>query len=276
MILDRWKQRLAECHNVSGVQLLRSYLDSRIDWKQSIIEKRCNSCGSRRSPEAKIACANCAIVVHFYCTRPRLPEKPTHWLCPICERAEMKKKKEEPVSQRTTRPTYKEADDENSSGEESNEDESDESESDVDDFFANKQPRRKSTRKRAMEEYFEDDVEDKRSRSKRAKVNPVAEECVDLLGRVKAYNRLYRTLQNIPAGRSSRRAPAPSLDGLEEVHTRGSNRKMLYTSLSTFAADLNTFFRHARSYLEEHNERKLEELETLLFELDLNSLTKSR
>ncbi|KAK6051509.1 hypothetical protein COOONC_10987, partial [Cooperia oncophora] len=39
MILDRWKQRLAECHNVSGVQLLRSYLDSRIDWKQSIIEK---------------------------------------------------------------------------------------------------------------------------------------------------------------------------------------------------------------------------------------------
>ncbi|PIO53715.1 hypothetical protein TELCIR_24940 [Teladorsagia circumcincta] len=94
-----------------------------------------------------------------------------------------------------------------------------------------------------MEEYFEDDVEDKRSRAKRSKVNPVTEECVDLLGRVKAYNRLYRTLQNIPAARSSRRAAAPSIDGLEESIPE-------YTSLSTFAADLNTFFKHARSYLE--------------------------
>ncbi|PIO53741.1 hypothetical protein TELCIR_24913, partial [Teladorsagia circumcincta] len=135
---------------------------------------RCNSCGSRRSPEAKIACSNCAVVVHFYCTRPRLQEKPTFWLCPICERAEMKKKKEETVAQRSGRISYKETDAGNSSGDESGDDESDDSESDEDDFFANKQPRR-SGRKRVMEEYFEDDVEDKRSRAKRSKVNPVTE-----------------------------------------------------------------------------------------------------
>ncbi|KAK6020925.1 hypothetical protein OSTOST_13413, partial [Ostertagia ostertagi] len=138
LIMDRWKQRLAECHNVSGVHLLRSYLDARIDWKKSVVEKRCNSCGSRRSPEAKIACSNCAVVVHFYCTRPRLQEKPTFWLCPICERAEMKKKKEETSAQRSGRISYKETDAGNSSGDESGEDESDESESDEDDFFANK------------------------------------------------------------------------------------------------------------------------------------------
>ncbi|KAK5972980.1 PHD-type domain-containing protein [Trichostrongylus colubriformis] len=267
LIMDRWKQRLAECQNVSGVHLLRSYLDSRIDWKKSIVEKRCNSCGSRRSPEAKIACASCSVVVHFYCTRPRLQDKPTSWLCPMCERVEAKKKKEELVTTRGGKAPRKEVDAENSSAEESSEDESEDSESDEDDFFANKHPRR-SSRKRMMEDYFEDDVEDRKTRAKRAKVNPVAEECSDLLSRVKAYNRLYRTLQNIPAARSSRRAPPPSLDGLEESIPE-------YTSLSTFAADLNTFFRHARSYLEEHNERKLEELETLLFELDLNSLAKS-
>ncbi|PIO64918.1 hypothetical protein TELCIR_13433 [Teladorsagia circumcincta] len=186
LILDRWKQRLAECHNVSGVHLLRSYLDARIDWKKSVVEKRCNSCGSRRSPEAKIACSNCAVVVHFYCTRPRLQEKPTFWLCPICERAEMKKKKEETVAQRSGRISYKETDAGNSSGDESGDDESDDSESDEDDFFANKQPRR-SGRKRVMEEYFEDDVEDKRSRPKRSKVNPVTE-----VGQAEYYDILRR------------------------------------------------------------------------------------
>ncbi|KAK6014964.1 hypothetical protein OSTOST_19640, partial [Ostertagia ostertagi] len=260
LIMDRWKQRLAECHNVSGVHLLRSYLDARIDWKKSVVEKRCNSCGSRRSPEAKIACSNCAVVVHFYCTRPRLQEKPTFWLCPICERAEMKKKKEETSAQRSGRISYKETDAGNSSGDESGEDESDESESDEDDFFANK---------RVMEEYFEDDVEDKRSRAKRSKVNPVAEECVDLLGRVKAYKSFYRTLANTFPARSSSRASACSIHRCLKVIPE-------YTSLSTFAADLNTFFKHARSYLEDHNDAKLRELETLLFELDLNSLTKSR
>uniref|UniRef100_A0A7I4YQP4 PHD domain-containing protein n=1 Tax=Haemonchus contortus TaxID=6289 RepID=A0A7I4YQP4_HAECO len=268
LIMDRWKQRLAECRNASGVHLLRCYLDSRIDWKKSVVEKRCNSCGSRRTPEAKIACANCAVVVHYYCTRPRLEEKPVTWLCPICERAEIKKKKEESMSQKASRASLKEADAGNSSGDESSADESCDSESDDDDFFASKHFRR-STRKRLLEDVFEDDVEDKKSRAKRAKVNPVAEECTDLLGRVKAYNRLYRTLQNIPAGRASRRAVASSIDGLEESIPE-------YTSLGSFAADLNNFFKHARSYLEEHNERKLEELETLLFDLDLNSLTKSR
>lgn len=267
MIIDRWKQRLSECQNASAVHLLRSYLDSRIDWKKSVVEKRCNSCGSRRSPEAKIACANCAIVVHYYCTRPRLEEKPTSWLCTICEREESKKKL---VSSKTSsgRTTRKLVDDgENSGGDESGEDDSDEEESDDDDFFSNKQPRR-NDRKRAMEDYFEDD-EDKRTRSKRAKTNPVAEECADLLNRVKSYSRLYRTLQNIPAARSSRRIAAPSLDGLEEsIHE--------YLSVASFAADLNAFFKHARSYLEEHNERKLEELESLIFELDLSSLLKPR
>lgn len=39
MIIDRWKQRLSECQNASAVHLLRSYLDSRIDWKKSVVEK---------------------------------------------------------------------------------------------------------------------------------------------------------------------------------------------------------------------------------------------
>lgn len=120
-----------------------------------------------------------------------------------------------------------------------------------------------------MEDYFEDDVEDKRTRAKRMKVNPVAEECTQLLNRVKASHRLYRTLQGIPTGRASRRAAPLSIDGLEESIPE-------YTTLSSFAAELNSYFRYARSYLEEHNERKLEELETLLFELDLGSVMKAR
>ncbi|VDL76684.1 unnamed protein product [Nippostrongylus brasiliensis] len=269
LIIERWRQRLAECQNASAVHLLRSYLDSRIDWKQSVVEKRCNSCGSRRSPEAKIACANCATVLHYYCARPRLEEKPTSWLCTICQRAEQKKKQEEEMAQhppctKTGRKVVNYVDKTGSSSE-SGEEDSDEGENDCD-FFGVKHPRR-SFRKRAMKDFFEDDVEDKRSRAKRSKVNPASEECIELLGRVKAYHRLYRTLQNIPAIRSSRRATPSSIDALEgAIHE--------YSTLSSFAADLDTFFKHARSYLEEHNERKLEELENLLIELDLRSFMK--
>ncbi|EYC19433.1 hypothetical protein Y032_0024g1079 [Ancylostoma ceylanicum] len=267
LILDRWKHRLTECHNASAVHLLRSYLDSRIDWKKSVVEKRCNSCGSRRTPEAKIACGSCELVVHYYCTRPKLSEKPTFWLCPTCKLAEAKKKKEEAVNQRTsTKPNYKEDDEE--SGDESGEDESDASASDDDDDFFSKKPRR--TVKRKGFSIFDDEVtEDKTSRAKRAKVNKVAEDCLDLLNRVKSSNRLYRALQAIPPGRATRRATPSSIDGLEEGISQ-------YASLSSFAADLDSFFKYAHSYLEEHNERKLEDLENLLSELDLDSIIKLR
>ncbi|EPB75835.1 hypothetical protein ANCCEY_05075 [Ancylostoma ceylanicum] len=139
-------------------------------------EVRCNSCGSRRTPEAKIACGSCELVVHYYCTRPKLSEKPTFWLCPTCKLAEAKKKKEEAVNQRTsTKPNYKEDDEE--SGDESGEDESDASASDDDDDFFSKKPRR--TVKRKGFSIFDDEVtEDKTSRAKRAKVNKVAEVCM--------------------------------------------------------------------------------------------------
>ncbi|KIH67189.1 hypothetical protein ANCDUO_02483 [Ancylostoma duodenale] len=244
LILDRWKHQLTECHNASAVHLLRSYLDSRIDWKKSVVEKRCNSCGSRRTPEAKIACGSCELVVHYYCTRPKLSEKPTFWLCPTCKLAEAKKKKEEAANQRVSaKPNYKEDDEE--SGDESGEDESDASASDDDDDFFSKKPRR--TVKRKGFSIFDDEVtEDKTSRAKRAKVNKVAEDCLDLLNRVKSSNRLYRALQAIPPGRATRRAAPSTIDSLEE------------------------------GISQEHNERKLEDLENLLSELDLDSIIKLR
>uniref|UniRef100_A0A0K0DK40 WAC domain-containing protein n=1 Tax=Angiostrongylus cantonensis TaxID=6313 RepID=A0A0K0DK40_ANGCA len=161
MVLDRWKQRLSECHNASGVHLLRSYLDSRIDWRSSVVEK--------------------------------------------------------------------------------------------------------CTRKRFMEGYHENHVDDKRTRAKRAKSNPVATECTELLSRIKSSSRLYRTLQNIPHGRITRRAVSLSINALEDAVTT-------YSSLRSFAADLNTFLKYARSYFEEHNERKLDEFEAVVLDLKLESL----
>ncbi|ETN68628.1 PHD-finger, partial [Necator americanus] len=267
LILDRWKSRLMECHNPSAVHLLRSYLDSRINWKKSVVEKRCNACGSRRSPEAKIACGNCEMVVHYYCTRPKLQEKPTFWLCPSCVLQEVKKKKEDTVNQRvSTKPNYKE--DSVASGDEFADDESDVSGSDDnDDDFFSKKPRR--TQKRKGFSIFDDEVEEKISQSKRPKVNKVYEDCLELLERVKTSNRLYRTLQGIPAGRATRRATPSSLDSLEEAISQ-------YASVTTFAADLDSFLKYAHSYLEEHNERKLEDLDNLLLELDLHSIIKLR
>ncbi|KHJ94859.1 hypothetical protein OESDEN_05210 [Oesophagostomum dentatum] len=264
-ILDRWKHRLASCHNASAVHLLRSYLDSRIDWNKSVVEKRCNSCGSRRSPESKIACDNCALVVHFYCTRPKLQEKPTFWLCPTCKVAELKKNKEATNQRSATKPNYKD-EDECSEGE-TVEDESDASYSEADDDFFSNKPRRPTKRKGFS--IFDDEVDEKTLRAKRPKVNKVTEDCLDLLNRVKSSNRLYRALQAIPPGRATRRAVPSSIDSLEKEIPQ-------YASLSSFAADLNAFFKHAHTYLEEHNERKLEELENLLSELQLHSIIKVR
>ncbi|VDM71702.1 unnamed protein product [Strongylus vulgaris] len=263
--MDRWKHRLTECHNASAVNLLRSYLDSRIDWKKSVVEKRCNSCGSRRSPEAKISCSSCELVVHYYCTRPKLQEKPVSWLCATCKQNEAKKIKEEAAGLRgAVKPNYKE--DDGVSGDESDEEESDASGSEDDDDFFSKKPRR--TTKRKGFSIFDDEVtEDKASRAKRAKVNKVAEDCLDLLSRVKSANRLYRALQAIPPGRATRRATPSSITSLEEGIPQ-------YASLSSFAADLDSFFKYAHSYLEEHNERKMEDLENLLSELELDSIIK--
>ncbi|CAJ0603451.1 unnamed protein product [Cylicocyclus nassatus] len=262
-IMDRWKHRLSECQNASAVHLLRSYLDSRIDWKKSVVEKRCNACGSQRTPEAKISCSSCGTVVHYYCTRPKLQEKPVSWMCPSCKQNEAKKNKVEAVNQRgAAKPNYKEDDE---SGDESADSESDSGSDDNDDFFS-KKPRR--TTKRKGYSIFDDEVtEDKGSRAKRAKTNKVAEDCMDLLSRVKSENRLYRALQAIPPGRATRRAAPSSINSIEKgIHQ--------YSSLSSFAADLDSFFKYAHSYLEEHNERKMEDLENLLSELELDSIIK--
>lgn len=273
MIMEKWKKQLAESRNASAVHLLRGYLDSRIDWKKSVVEKRCTYCGSRRSADAKIACANCNVVVHYYCTRPRLNEKPTTWLCLVCGRAEAEKCKADAAASqcKTVSNNRKhESDGENSADDGSTQDDSDYEKSDDedDDFFSNKNLRR-SDRKRVMEDYFEENVEERGNRLKRTKSNSVTEKCTDIMNRIKAYNRLYRTLQNIPVGRASRRNAPSSINDVEMAIPH-------YSSLASFAADLNNFFRRARLYLEEHNERKLEELETLIFEMDLCSLTKSR
>ncbi|KAJ1362850.1 hypothetical protein KIN20_022550 [Parelaphostrongylus tenuis] len=265
MILDRWKQRLFECENASAVHLLRCYLDSRIDWKKSVVTRACISCGSRRSPEAKISCSNCGVVIHYYCTRPKLPEKPASWMCAACNREEVKNKKDDSSAKhRSLRKTTTVPEDDyfKSSDAESSGDLSSSSENESEDHLSSKY-----LRERLMKDYFENHVNDKRKHAKRAKSSSVVEECTALLNRVKTSSRLYRTLQSIPFGRTTRKAAPSSIDDLEEAIPT-------YTSLRSFAADLNTFMKRARSYLEDHNVRKLSELEALLLDLQLESLIK--
>uniref|UniRef100_A0A1I7XJ38 PHD-type domain-containing protein n=1 Tax=Heterorhabditis bacteriophora TaxID=37862 RepID=A0A1I7XJ38_HETBA len=218
--MERWKQRLTECQNASAVHVLRNYLDSRIDWQKSIIEKRCQTCGSRRNREAKIACHNCGRVVHYYCTRPKLSERPSIWTCMYCLRVQAKKKAEMEKTKEQI------PDEDNEIGRDERDDDS-EVDSDADDYFAEK-------------------------------------ECSQILEKVKATSRLYRSLQNIPVPRSSRRASLPSLQMIEDELYK-------YDSVHAFTTDLATFMKYAWSYLEEHNERKLSELEQLLLNLDLDT-----
>ncbi|KJH48867.1 hypothetical protein DICVIV_04993 [Dictyocaulus viviparus] len=242
MNLDRWKQCLSECQNASGVHLLRTYLDSRINWKNSVVEKRCSSCGSRRSAESKISCSNCFLVIHYYCTRPKLQEKPATWLCSTCASIEEKKKKEVfmerfSMKKATNKVNYCE----DSSDNESVNSPSCGSESDDDDFFVSK--RRRFGRKRVLRDHFANSGSS--TGGKRSRSDSVTKECLEVLNKIKASNRLYRTLQNIPLARTNRRSTVSSIDGLEEAIS------------------------------EEHNGRKLEELEKILLEVEPTLLTKT-
>ena len=88
---------------------------------------------------------------------------------------------------------------------------------------------------------------------------------------------MYRCLQTIPASRKSRRSTVVSLESIE-------NGLLEYETFESFVADLKIFLDQARDYFEvspvqmftflsfqNHNERKLDELDELIISLNLPS-----
>ncbi|CAI4228052.1 unnamed protein product [Auanema sp. JU1783] len=149
--VQRWKRRLSEAHNISALLLLLRILDTRIDWKKGTTEKSCTICGSKRSPDAKIACLDCGKVFHYYCTRPKLQEKPLKYTCAGCKpRTPVKNTNytEATTSEEEEEEEDEDEDDENE--ETSNRDEHEEYEDDDDDYYSSRNRTRAAKRKASI------------------------------------------------------------------------------------------------------------------------------
>uniref|UniRef100_A0A8R1IB45 Uncharacterized protein n=1 Tax=Caenorhabditis japonica TaxID=281687 RepID=A0A8R1IB45_CAEJA len=80
----------------------------------------------------------------------------------------------------------------------------------------------------------------------------------------KANPRLYKVIQNIPAAARTLRNSHHENRSLPDIEEDLGE----YVSVDLLREHLSAFFHHARGYVETHNPRKLDELDSLMSELD--------
>uniref|UniRef100_A0A1I7UZK6 PHD domain-containing protein n=1 Tax=Caenorhabditis tropicalis TaxID=1561998 RepID=A0A1I7UZK6_9PELO len=274
--IHRFRNRVNEATNPSCLHMLLAYFDARIDQQKTLTEMPCQVC-RRKQGTRKLMCKQCAAVYHIQCHRPTISRElyeeegfKEGWWCAKCTKEDRRRQLIEAKEQRE-----KEKEEQGSATNTDDDDEEEAAAEPEDAVIVDEEEetmsRGRSAKRKANEAMrnvleFEGVLRHTPAPPppKRAK-KAVLPEVQDMFSSIeKANPRLYKFLQLIPSSTRSTRASHHETRSLPEIEEDLD----VYTSPDQLHAHLTQFFQQARGYVETHNPRKLDELESMISKLN--------
>lgn len=273
--MNRFRNRVNEASNSSCLHLLLAYFDARIDQQKTITEMPCQVC-RRKNGSRKLMCKQCAAVYHIHCHRPTISREMYEeegykegWWCAKCTKEDRRRQLAEAKEKREREQ------EQNGRGGESDggSDGSDQEDEEMVVEEQEEEPRGRSAKRKAneaMREVMEFEGSMRHAPAppppppKKVKRNvvPEVQELFDSIE--KANPRLYKVLQMIPSQSRHTRNSLHETRSILEIE----DELDVYASADQLHEHLTRFFHSARGYVETHNPRKLDELESLISQLN--------
>lgn len=269
----RFRYRVAEATNPSCLHLLLAYFDARIDQQKTITEMPCQVC-RRKQGLRKLMCKQCSSVFHIQCHRPTISRDlyeeegyKEGWWCSKCTKDDRRRQLMEAKVQQREQNDDKES---NSSGSDSDE-EQEEEDVEVEEEEEETMSRGRSAKRKANAAMrgvleFEGVLRQTPAPPPPKKVkSAVLREVQKLFDSIeKANPRLYKFLQTVPSQSRFTRNSHHETRSLMEIEEDLD----VYKSADLLHSHLTQFFQNARGYIESHNPRKLDELDSMISELN--------
>ncbi|CAI2350265.1 unnamed protein product [Caenorhabditis sp. 36 PRJEB53466] len=267
--IDRFVRRVNEATNPSCLHMLLAYFDARIDMRRTLPELPCFVCRKKSGTARKLMCKQCTTVYHNGCHRPIVDARlmveeegfKESWLCVKC-------KKEARRQQLAEQKAAAEAERMENGGSGASSDEEEPMEAEEELGRGRNAKRRANEAMRDVMEFEGTLRRDQLSQAppppKRVKkeVQPEVQELFDSIE--KANPRLYKLLQQVPSQSRSLRNSHHETRSLTDLE----DELDVFASAEQLREQLTAFFQQARVYVETHNSRKLDELDSLISELN--------
>ncbi|CAL2042020.1 unnamed protein product [Caenorhabditis brenneri] len=269
--MNRFRNRVNEATNSSCLHLLLAYFDARIDQQKTITEMPCQVC-RRKQGNRKLMCKQCGAVYHIQCHRPTISRDlfeeegfKEGWWCAKCTKEDRRRQLAEAKEKREQEQLENGGSD-GSGGESDQEDEEMMMMEEEESTSRGRSAKRKANA--AMRDVLEFEGVLRHTPAPPPPKRPkktVLPEVQELFNTIERANpRLYKMLQQIPSQSRSTRNSHHETRSLPEIE----DDLDVFQSADQLHGHLTQFFQQARGYVETHNPRKLEELESLISELN--------